>query len=81
MLLHFACNFDRLGMVRQLTSHPRHGCLNSKSSLGDTAIMRAVKCGEAECVVALGQVAGVELNTRDMEGRSLEELARCGGGW
>ena len=38
--------------------------------------MTAVKRGMAECVLALGQVAGVELDTRDGEGRSLEERAR-----
>ena len=74
--LHFACGKGRVGMVRQLASHPRQCSLNSKDRLGRTAIMVAVFYGEAECVLALGRVAGVELDTRDGEGNSLEERAR-----
>ena len=72
--LHFACWYGRMGMVRQLASHPRQCSLNCKESYGRTAIMLAVEKGKAECVLALGRVAGVELDTRD--GRSLEEVAR-----
>ena len=74
--LHYACYNGRVGMVRQLASHPRQGSLNSKDSDGYTAIMDAVRKGLAECVLALGRVARVELDTRDGEGRSLEEMAR-----
>ena len=74
--LHYACYTGRVGMVRQLASHPRQGSLNSKDKWGDTAIMLAVECGEAECVLALGRVAGVELDTRDRDGNSLEKVAR-----
>ena len=63
-------------MVRQLASHPRQGSLNSMDKSGNTAIMEAVWRGQAECVLALGRVAGVELDTRDEDGRSLEEVAR-----
>ena len=63
-------------MVRQLASHPRQGSLNSKDCGGDTAIMLAVSEGRAECVLALGRVAGVDLDIRDEDGRSLEERAR-----
>jgi hypothetical protein len=78
--LHLACCTGRVGMVRQLASHPRQGSLNSKDCDGDTAIMFAVYRGEAECVLALGRLAGVELDTRYWEGWSLEVRARCGGG-
>ena len=74
--LHYACYTGRVGMVRQLASHPRQGSLNSKDRWGRTAIMAAVIKGQAECVLALGRVAGVELDTRDREGNSLEEAAR-----
>ena len=37
--------------------------------------MVAVWYGQAECVLALGRVAGVELDTRDLKGESLEEAA------
>ena len=74
--LHYACHYGRVGMVRQLASHPRQGSLNSKDCHGNTAIMAAVWMGQAECVLALGRVVGVELDTRDGEGRSLEEMAR-----
>ena len=74
--LQWACGLGRVGMVRQLASHPRQGSLNSKDRLGRTAIMVAVFYGEAECVLALGRVAGVELDTRDGGGNSLEEAAR-----
>ena len=74
--LHHASGWGRVGMVRQLASHPRQGSLNCKDCDGDTPIMDAVINGEAECVLALGRVAGVDLDTRDGEGRSLEEHAR-----
>ena len=74
--LHLACRMGRVGMVRQLASHPRQSSLNSKNQYGCTAIMYAVWRGHAECVLALGRVAGVELDTRDWEGMSLEEMAR-----
>ena len=74
--LHYACANGRVRMVRQLASHPRQGSLNSKNSAGYTAIMMTVGCGEAECVLALGRVTGLELDTRDRQGRSLEEIAR-----
>ena len=74
--LHHACDRGRVGTVRQLAYHPRQGSLNSKDYDGRTAIMLAVRWGRAECVLALGRVAGVELDTRDEEGRSLEERAR-----
>ena len=38
--------------------------------------MVAVGEGHADCVLALGRVAGVELDTREEHGRSLEEAAR-----
>ena len=74
--LHIACMYGEVGMVRQLASHPRQGSLNSKNKYGNTAIMAAVESADAECVLALGRLAGVELDIRDEEGRSLEEVAR-----
>ena len=74
--LHLACRNGSVGMVRQLASHPRQSSLNSKDSDGFTAIMAAVWRGHSECVLALGRLAGVELDTRDDEGKSLEEVAR-----
>ena len=74
--LHYACGYGRVGMVRQLASHPRQGSLNSKDSDGETAIMTAVRRGHADCVLALGRLAGVDLDTRDSDGESLEEKAR-----
>ena len=73
---HFACWNGNVVMVRQLASHPRQGSFNSKDCTGKTAIMMAVRWGEAECVLALGRAAGVELDIRDEEGNSLEERAR-----
>ena len=53
--LHMACLSGRVGMVRQLASHPRQGSLNSKDGVGGkTAIMWAVEKNKAECVLALG---------------------------
>ena len=74
--LHYACINGRVGMVRQLASHPRQGSLISQNKWGNTAIMEAVSQGEAECVLALGRVVGVDLDTRDRQGNSLEEWAR-----
>ena len=74
--LHYACMLGKVMMVKALASHPRQDSLNSKDCKGRTAVMTAVWCGEAKCVMALGRVDGVDLDTRDGEGRSLEEMAR-----
>ena len=74
--LHWACGMGRVGMVRQLASHPRQGSFNCKDQYGKTAIMLAVEQGRADCVLALGRVDGVDLDTRDGKGRSLKEVAR-----
>ena len=63
-------------MVNQIACDARQSSLNSKNMWGETAIMRAVDDAQADCVLALGRVAGVDLDTRDEEGMSLEERAR-----
>ena len=65
--MHRACMYGRVGMVTQLASNPRQSSLNSKDDEGRTAIMMAVMEGEAECVLALINVAGVERDTRSLE--------------
>ena len=74
--LHIACWLGRVGMVRQITSHPRQEILNIKNKFKETAIMTAVYFGQVDCVLALGQVVRVDLDTRDGKGRILEDIAR-----
>ena len=76
-VLHHACRYGRVGIVRQLALHPRQSSLNVKD-YRNTAIMEAVEHGQAECVLALGRVPGVDLDTMDSAyiRRSLEAIAR-----
>ena len=76
--LHYACSLGRVGMVKQLASHPRYR-YNRENNRQNSAITAAVKAGQADCVLALCRevsVVSVYLDTTDREGRSLKEIAR-----
>ena len=78
--LHFASASDNVTGLRMLLGAqapgPRLTSVQTQGYLGHTPLMRAVMVGKMECVRELVSVEGVDLETRDDEGRSLEEMAR-----
>ena len=74
--LHLACcTQDRVTAVSMLVGHPSIG-LNAKNSKGATPLMLATQSGIIDNVKVMMAVHGVDLETKDGDGRSLEEVAR-----
>ena len=72
--LHWA-NSNVTGL-RLLLADPRlTTSINARSCAGETPLMEAVYHGSVEGVQELVRVVGVDLETRDDYGRSLEQLA------
>ena len=76
--LHWACVGGQGGVVARLLDHPSLTSLNTRDDSGSTPLMLAVSWGNVSCVRELVGQSGVELETRDSEGRGLEEVAREG---
>ena len=66
--------------LRLLLADPRLTSINARDGGGWTPLMSAVWWGSVEVVRELVRVEGVDLETRDGEGRSLEQVARQRGG-
>ena len=74
--LHLACcTQDRVTAVSMLVVHPSIS-LNTKNSKGATPLMLATQSGIIDNVKVLMTVRGVDLETKDGDGRNLEEVAR-----
>merc|ERR1719319_1231302 len=73
--LHGSVRGDNLEGLRLLLAHPGMRSLNTRVE-GATPLMLAVFCGSLSCVKELVGMEGVDLDTRDGTGRSLEEAAR-----
>ena len=74
--LHYSVYGDNPEGLRLLLAHPSMGSINTRTDNGDTPLMLAVNQGRLSCVVELVGVEGVDLDTRDGQGRSLEDRAR-----
>ena len=74
--LHYSVTGDNPEGLRLLLAHPGMGSINTRDNDGDTPLMAAIRRGRLSCVIELVRVSGVDLDTRDDEGRSLEEVAR-----
>ena len=74
--LHLVClNGDVTGLRLLLGDH-RLTSLNARNHDGKTPLMCAVITGRTECVRELVRIEEVDLETRDDDGNSLEEVAR-----
>ena len=62
--------------LRLLLADPRLTSINARVGFGNTPLMWAVSDGSVECVRELVMVEGVDLETRDDDGMSLEQVAR-----
>jgi len=74
--LHYSVPNDNLEGLRLLLAHPGMRSLNTRAGGGWTPLMTAVCRGSLSCVRELVGEEGVDLDTRDGQGRSLQEVAR-----
>ena len=69
------CAYSNVTGLKLLLQASRLTSINARDRHGYTPLMMAVCHGSAEVVQELVRVVGVDLETRDDYGRSLEELA------
>ena len=74
--LALACIKGQPEIVSRLLAHPGLTCLNALATGGFTPLMLAVSYGSLDCVRELVEQPGVELEARDEDGKSLEDMAR-----
>ena len=74
--LHFAVLGDNVEAVRLLLADPRLSTANHKDNDGVTPVMAAVISRKVEALRELVAHPSVDLDTRDHQGRSLEERTR-----
>ena len=74
--MHYACLYGRVEVLRMLLAAQSQGSINKRDKQGRTPLMCASEFGQVECVRLMVGVAGVDLKTRDEEGRSLEDRTR-----
>jgi ankyrin repeat protein len=76
--LHFACYKGSaecvalLGKDRRMNSN----IINTKNNYGNTALMMAVQHDNLSCVEMMAELDGVDWETTDEDGESLEDVAR-----
>ena len=76
--LHDACDFGKadcialLGQDRRMTRQ----IINMKTNNGQTALMKAVLWGNLSCVEMMSELEGVDWETKNNTGHSLEDIAR-----
>ena len=76
MMVALHCASRNVTGLRLLLADPRLTTyINARGGLGHTPLMRAMWLGSVECVRELVRLKGVDLETRDDEGMSLEEVA------
>ena len=74
--LHWSVSHDNPEGLRLLLAHPGVRSLNTRTRDGMTPLMAAMFFDSLSCVRELVGVEGEDLDTRDGQGRSLEEVAR-----
>ena len=74
--LHMACGKGSSACIPLLGSIMTISMINTKCIYGVTALMVAVKEGHLSCVEEMGNLDGVDWGTKEIEGRTLEDVAR-----
>ena len=74
--LYSAVQLGHCRAIRMIVSHPRFNSVNTKNVDGWTPLKMAVREGHVECINELLAVEDVDLDTGDIWGESVEELAR-----
>ena len=73
--LHMACDLENLPAIHLILERSMES-LNLKTSSGCTPLMVAASYGKLSAVQVLLGVEGVELNTKNLRGKNLEEASR-----
>merc|ERR1719481_1963658 len=76
--LHWASHWNNVNCIKLFITDIRctDKVLNMKNNNGESALMFAVSWGNLESVKVLSAAPGIELNTRNNSGDSLDEVAR-----
>ena len=74
--LHHAAEFVNAEAVQLLLADPRLNSANQKDNVGETPVSLAVKRSNENEFRQLASHPSVDLDTRDGEGKTLDELAR-----
>ena len=74
--MHLACGYGSVEVLRVLLAAQSQGSVNKRDNQGCTPLMWASENDQVECVRMMVGVAGVDLETRDKRGRSLEDSTR-----
>ena len=74
--MHLACVCGSVEVLRVLLAAQSQGSINKRDNSGYTPLMYASVNGRVECVRMMLSVAGVDLETRDGDGKSLEDSTR-----
>ena len=73
--LHMACDQENLPAIHRILERSKES-LNLKTSSGCTPLMVSASYGKVASVEVLLGVEGVDLNTKNIRGKSLEDVAR-----
>ena len=75
--LHMACESGYADIVALICQDRRMTgqIINMKTNRGDSALMRAVSRGNLSCVERMSELEGVDWETKNNSGQSLEEVA------
>ena len=74
--LHFACAKGMAAVIPVLSSRMPAHLLNIKDLDGSTALMVAVEFGHLSCMQEMAKLEGVDWQTRNRRGETLEDVAR-----
>ena len=74
--LHWATAWNNVTGLKMLLADPRLTSVNARRGNGLTPLMSAINGGSVECVRELVREKGVDLDTRNDQGRRMEEVAR-----
>merc|ERR1719154_18489 len=74
--MHVACAVDNVTAINTLTKDTRLTTLNTRECYGYSPIMMAVFTGKLAATKRMMEVEGVDMATKDNQGKGLQEVAR-----
>eukprot|EP00092_Neocalanus_flemingeri_P015605 GFUD01016893.1.p1 GENE.GFUD01016893.1~~GFUD01016893.1.p1 ORF type:complete len:236 (-),score=68.18 GFUD01016893.1:223-930(-) len=73
--LHMACDLENMPAIHFILKRSRES-LNSQTSSGCTPLMVAASYGKVAAVKAMLEVVGIDLNTKNIRKKSLEDVSK-----
>jgi len=74
--MHVACAVDNVAAIKTLTKDTRLTTLNTRECYGYSPLMMAVFTGKLSATKQMIEVEGVDMSTKDNQGKGLHEVAR-----